>query len=199
MAPPDRQRGPNLGQCWSINAAWGAVIMNRGEILARAVVDCRAFFVRYLDGFDEFNRTRQAPGLPNHVAWCLGHCALTMHRAAEKIDGQPLPAAHFLFKAMRGDAHHFGTESVSFNSRPTDDPAIYPGWSGCVAIFDAACARLVTASGTATDAKLDEQSRWGSTDVSLESLVWRMVFRNGTHCGQIIDLRRAFGLGSIFR
>ncbi len=173
--------------------------MNRGEILARAIVDCQALFGRYLDGFDESNRTRQAPGLPNHVAWCLGHCALTMHRAAEKIDGRPLPATHFLLKATRGDADHFGTESVSFASHPADEPAIYPRWTVCVAIFDAACARLAAAARRATDAKLDERTKWGSTDVSLESLVWRMVFHNGTHCGQIIDLRRAIGLGSIFR
>ena len=120
--------------------------MNRGEILARAIVDCQALFGRYLDGFDESNRTRQAPGLPNHVAWCLGHCALTMHRAAEKIDGRPLPATHFLLKATRGDADHFGTESVSFASHPADEPAIYPRWTVCVAIFDAACARLAAAA-----------------------------------------------------
>lgn len=173
--------------------------MNRGEILARAIVDCQSLFARYINGFDESNYTRQAPDLPNHLAWCLGHCALTMHRAAEMLDGHPLPPAQFLLKGMHNDAQHFATESVSFASQPTNEPAVYPTLSACIAIFDEACARLVAAARGASDSKLDERVKWGSTDVSLESLLLRMVFHNGTHCGQIIDLRRALGLGSIFR
>jgi hypothetical protein len=30
------------------------------------------------------------------------------------------------------------------------------------------------------------------------TLASRMVFHNGTHCGQVADLRRALGIGSIF-
>ena len=172
--------------------------MNRGEILARAIGESWSYFVRYLNGFDDSNYTRQPPGLPNHVAWSPGHCALTMHRAAERIDGRPPPLIHFL-DATRGDAHHFGSESVSFHSRPTGDPALYPSLSACVAVYDAACTRFAAAVGAASESTLDERVKWGSTEVSIESLVLRMVFHNGTHCGQIIDLRRALGFGSIFR
>ena len=172
--------------------------MNRGEILARGVNDSKALLARYLNGFTDANHTRQAPGLPNHAAWCLGHCALTMHRASEKLDGRTLPESHFILNQSRGDADRFGTESICFASTPVDDPAAYPGLSRCVTIFDAACDRLASAARTAPEARLDEQVKWGAGEATLESLVLRMVFHNGTHCGQITDLRRALGLGSIF-
>lgn len=172
--------------------------MNRGEMLSRGVLESRVLFARYLNGFDDSNHTSQAPGLPNHLAWTLGHCALTMHRAAEKLDGRDLPTAQFIAGADSGDPNRFGTESVSFGSRPLADPARYPGLSRCVAIFDSACDRLAAAARMASDVTLDRRTKWGTGEVSLESLVFRMVFHNGTHCGQVTDLRRALGIGSIF-
>ncbi len=172
--------------------------MDRGELLARAVVESRGLFARYVNGFTDADHTRQAPGLPNHVAWCLGHCALTMHRAAEKLDGRPLPETQFIPKAGRGDANRFGTESIAFGSQPKDEPRAWPSLARCVAIFDAACDRLAQAARQAPESRLDERVKWGASETTLESLVLRMVFHNGTHCGQITDLRRALGLGSIF-
>lgn len=172
--------------------------MTRGEMLARAVIDSGELLRRYLAGFDDSNCTTQAPGLPNHAAWCLGHCALTMHRAAECLDGGARPAAHFIDGADRGDVNRFGTESVSFDSRPTDDPKRYPGLARSTAIFDAACRRLAHAARTIDDSRLDGITRWGRAETPISGLVSRMVFHNGTHCGQIVDLRRALRLGSIF-
>lgn len=171
--------------------------MTRGEMLARTVCDSGELLRRYLAGFDDSNCTTQAPGLPNHVAWCLGHCALTMHRAAERLDGQALPEADFIERADRGDARRFGTESVSFDSQPTDDPQRYPGLARSTAIFNAACERLAHAARTIEDSRLDQTARWGRAETPLCSLISRMVFHNGTHCGQIVDLRRALRLGSI--
>ena len=107
----------------------------------------RDLLVRYFRGFDDSNRTRQAANLPNHIAWTLGHLAITMHRTAERIDGQELPTSEFLTADGRGgDANRFDTEAVSFGSTPIDDPAIYPTWSRCLAIFDAAINRLAACS-----------------------------------------------------
>jgi hypothetical protein len=41
-------------------------------------------------------------------------------------------------------------------------------------------------------------TQWGKSQVPLWSMASRMIFHNGTHCGQLADLRRALGLGSIF-
>jgi hypothetical protein len=60
------------------------------------VVQSRDLLKRYLRGFDDSNSTLQAPGLPNHLAWTLGHLAINLHRTAERFDKQPLPASDFI-------------------------------------------------------------------------------------------------------
>ncbi len=37
----------------------------------------------------------------------------------------------------------------------------------------------------------------GKAEIPLSLMIPRMVFRNGMHTGQIADLRRALGFGSI--
>jgi hypothetical protein len=171
----------------------------RQALLAEMVQQSRDLLHRYLRGFDDSNHTRQAPTLPNHLAWTLGHLALTLHRTAERFDGQPLPPTDFLTgDGHGGDGNPFDSESVSFGSKPVDDPKIYPSWHRCVAIFDAAVDRLVGAISAADDAKLDTKTKWGNGEALLYTLPGRMVFHNGTHSGQIADLRRALGMGSIF-
>lgn len=171
----------------------------RQALLAEMVRQSRDLLHRYLRGFDDSNHTRQAPELPNHLAWTLGHLAINLHRTAERFDGLPLPATDFLTGDGRaGDANRFDTESVSFGSKPIDDSRMYPTWPRCVAIFDAAVERLVRAIENADDAKLDSKTKWSNSEVPLYTMAGRMVFHNGTHTGQIADLRRALGLGSIF-
>ena len=170
--------------------------MNQQQTLAECVLQSQFLLKRYLKGFDDTNCTKQVPGLPNHVAWSLGHLALTMHRTAEKFDGLPLPPSEFLH--MKNSDRAYDTESVSFNSQPADDPAKYPGFHRCVEIFDNAIARLSTAVAKADDAKLNAMTKWGQMDVVMWTLIPRLAFHNGFHTGQIADLRRALGIGSIF-
>jgi len=163
--------------------------------IADSVQACKPLALRYLAGFTDDNRTRQAPGLPNPVAWSLGHCALTLHRTAEKIDGQPLPPAHF---AAAADKTRYSTESVAFGSMPADNPALYPTMARCIEIYEAACDRVAAAVRAAPDSKLAQTTKWGTGETTLGALASRMVFHNGTHIGQIADLRRALGFKSIF-
>lgn len=175
--------------------------MTRRDALADGIQACKALTARYFPGFDDSNRTRQAPGLPNHFAWNLGHCALTMHRVAGLVAGDAsaeLPASDFIPGAARGDAARFGTESVAFGSRPADDPGAYPAFARCVAIYDAACDRFASAVRTAPESRLDEPVKWGPAEIPLYMLAMRMIFHNGDHLGQIADLRRALGFKPIF-
>jgi hypothetical protein len=189
--------------------------MTRRETLADGVQSTKTLLARYLVGFDDSNHTRSAPNLPNHVAWSLGHCALTMHRAAEKIDGKPLPATDFLppgaLGAHQGGARAekvspyssvpldaFDPESIAFGSKPTDDPRLYPSFTRCGQIYNAAVDRLAAAVRGADEATLDKTVKWGQAELPLTALVMRMVFHNGTHTGQIADLRRTLGFRSIF-
>lgn len=172
--------------------------MRNQDMIANAVEASRLSLLRYVAGFDDTTHTRPAVNLPNHCAWNLGHCALTMHRAAEKMDGLPLPASDFIEKASRGDAARFGTESVAFGSTPIADPAAYPSLERCIAIFDAACGRLGTAVRGVSDERLHEEVPWGNMKLPLYLLAMRLVGHNGIHAGQIADLRRAFAMKSIF-
>lgn len=166
--------------------------MRRQDLLAESVLMSKPLVLRFLAGFDDTNATRQAPSLPNHAVWCLGHLALTMHRVAEKLGGGPLPADAFV-TGGKGDARRFATESVSFNSEPTDAPASYPTLARSVEIFEKACDHLAATTRAATDAALDAPSPWGAATVPVWTLVLRMAFHNGVHTGQLTDLRRGLG------
>lgn len=170
------------------------------DVLADSVLASSVLLSRYLAGFGDHNRTKQAPGLPNHAAWCLGHLAMTMHRACERFGAEAvLPVADFIHGASRGDAARFGTESIGFGSAPGDDPSCYPAWAQCVAIFDGATQRLATTVRLASDEALMKPSQFfGGASLPAWQAVPRAVFHNGTHCGQIADLRRVLGMGLVF-
>lgn len=159
-------------------------------------MNCKRLAARYFAGFDDSSATRQPPNLPNHLVWSLGHMALTMLRAAEKIDGAPLAESDFL-PGSRGDSRRFGAESVAFGSKPADDRSLYPPLERAVEIFNRACDRLGAAVLAASDPKLHEMTKWGAAEIALHALVTRMIFHNGTHVGQIADLRRAMGFSRV--
>ena len=170
-------------------------VMTRQQLLAESVRDSGYLLVRYLKGFDDSNRTKQAPGLPNHVAWTLGHLAISLNRIAERIDGKPLPESDF---AKGGGGDRFNSDIIGFGSQPVDDPSQYPSLARCKAVFEAAIDRLASAVANASDEKLDAPVKWGKIDTTSGwSLAPRMIFHNGTHCGQIADLRRALGMGNV--
>ena len=49
--------------------------MRAQDSLAEAIRSNKTLIGRYLKGFSDANHTKQAAGLPNHVAWTLGHIA----------------------------------------------------------------------------------------------------------------------------
>lgn len=171
--------------------------MRLQDVIPELLDAARANMHRYLAGFDDTNHTTQATNLPNHAAWNLGHCALTMHRVAERLDGLPLPESDFA-TGPRGDARRFGAESVAFGSVPAGDRSAYPPLARCVEIFDGASERLAAAARSASDARLAEPTPWGQAQMPLYLLVMRMATHNAMHTGQVADLRRALGFKSVF-
>lgn len=171
--------------------------MTINDLLADSVLANKQLLGRFLAGFDDKARVQTAPSLPNHVAWCLGHCAFMMHRVSEKLDGRPLPPDEFV-AGSTGDAVRFAVEAVAMGSKPTTDPASYPGLARCVALFESSCDRLAAAARAATQAQLESSVTWGNSQTKLALLIVRMSFHNGMHTGQIADLRRALGFKSIF-
>jgi hypothetical protein len=171
--------------------------MERKTAIAEGLLTCKFLLSRYLKGFDDTNHTRQAPGLPNHAAWTLGHCSLTMHRIAEHFGAGPLPATDFTEGSAANDRERFGTETVCFNSPAPAPGSVWPPLQRCVAIYEGAVDRLAEALRASDDAKLDTMIKWGTTQIPLYQACQRMMFHNGMHTGQIADLRRALGMGSI--
>ncbi len=156
----------------------------------------------FLQGFDDENRTRQAPGLPNHVSWTLGHLALTMHRAADVIAGfnepQTLPTNDWVHgDGTAGDPSRYDTESVRLGSRPISDAGAYPRMRRAVEIFEAGIDRLGSEVASASEASLTREVRWGSRTLEAGALVQRVIVHNGVHSGQIADLRRALGMPGV--
>jgi DinB superfamily len=178
--------------------------MNAQEAIAQAVLATKPLAARYLAGFDDSNHTRQAPSLPNHVAWNLGHLAITMHRAADRIAGREADLTADLILGGRadggGDMLRFATESVSFGSRPVDDSSQYPRLARCIEIFNNAADRVARAIRELPDDQLQTPVPWGGAGMTIPKhlMASRMVFHNGDHVGQIADLRRALGFKSIF-
>jgi hypothetical protein len=169
--------------------------MTPRDLIADAVLTNKKLVARYLAGFTDQSCTAQATNLPNHVSWSLGHLALTMHRVAEKVDGQGPPSSDFGAGSSRTT---FNTEAVAFGSKPAADAAAYPSLARSIEIFDAAADRLAAVARGAPDSKFNEIIKWGPVEAPWWSLVVRMVFHNGFHTGQIADLRRALGMKSIF-
>jgi hypothetical protein len=174
--------------------------MTRQQMLADSVRLSGSLVARYFMGFDQTNHTKTGPGLPNHFAWTLGHLALTIHGAAAEFDGGALPVSDFVCGDGRGDdADRYDPAAIGFGSAvPGEGPARWPAHGRCVAIFEGAVARLASAVEHATDAELDATVQWGAMEVALWTLPIRMVNHNGTHCGQLVDLRRALGMSRLF-
>lgn len=171
----------------------------QSQLLSEAILSSRVLIARYFPGFTDANHTKQPTHLPNHFAWQMGHLALVMFRIAEKFDGTGLPGDAFVpgDRGESGNKGCFGAESVSFKSVPIDDPARYPTCARCIEIFNLSCEHLARLVLESDDAKLATMIPWGPISITLSAAAQRMVFHNGTHCGQIIDLRRALALGRV--
>ena len=160
--------------------------MSSASELAGAIGSTRELLIKFLEGFDDANATAQAPGLPNHAAWTLGHLALTMHRAAEQISG----ADHALA---------WDPEPYAFGSTPTAARDAYPPLAELLENFHRAFDLLLDAIRGGGDEGLARMVNWGSSSIAARDLALRMAFHNGMHCGQLVDLRRALGLGPVIR
>jgi hypothetical protein len=97
-----------------------------------------------------------------------------------------------------GTPSRFDTESICFGSTPVADASLYPSLARCIEIFQQGAERLATTVQSLSDAEFERTHTWGEHSASVSDLITRMVTHNGTHTGQLVDLRRALGMGSIF-
>jgi hypothetical protein len=168
-----------------MNESTGKVMTMSSE-LADGIESTRELLVRFLEGFDDTNAAAQSAGLPNHAIWVLGHLALTMHRAAEQVAGSTFPMA-------------WDPEPFAFGSTPAAGRADHPPLAQMIDNYHRAFDLLVEAVRGAGDEGLSRTVHWGPKPIAARDLALRMVFHNGTHCGQLVDLRRALGLPPVIR
>ncbi len=117
---------------------------SRADAFADSILATMPLFTRFLSGFDEASRTLQAPQVPNHAIWTLGHLAVTMHRVAAYFDHGPMPETDFTTgDGGAGDTQRFDTESVCIGSQPSADASIYPTLERGRIIFEQACERFI--------------------------------------------------------
>jgi hypothetical protein len=154
--------------------------------LADGIIHSAELLRRYLPGFDDSNATRQAPSLPNHATWCMGHLAVTMHRIAERISQKELPLG-------------WDPEPFAFGSKPEAARAAYPSWVEVNKRFDAAVKTLADVVRGLSEDDLARTIPWGTGTITARDAAIRMVFHNGTHTGQIADLRRALGMERVIK
>lgn len=170
------------------------------ETLVSAIRSSKPLLTRFFPGFDDSNHTAQAPGIPNHAAWTLGHLALYWYRGMQLLGGGDLPRSMFLTgDGTGGTPELFDTESICIGSDPVADPALFPTWARCLEVFDASIDHALDTVSSLTPAKLEAMVPWTTSEISGADLVVRMVFHNGAHSGQIIDLRRGLGLGRVLK
>ena len=176
--------------------------MHDPATLARAIEASEPLFLRYLEGFDDETWCVQSKTLVNHAAWTVGHLALTMQRAADRVEGfdvsQKLPASDWVHgDGTAGDPSRYDTESVSFGSTPVSERSKYPRPQRAREIFSAAVVRLRETVAGANVEALGRETPWGGGKIMVGDLAIRVAFHNGTHTGQLIDLRRALGMEKV--
>jgi hypothetical protein len=160
--------------------------MSTANDLADAIRSTDDVLSRFLEGFDETNAAAQTESLPNHALWTMGHLALTMHRAAERIADTSFTLA-------------WDPEPFALGSTPSGHRDDYPPFSEMIERYRRALALLCEAVAGVGDEGLARPVTWGQSATTARDLAVRMVFHNGLHCGQLVDLRRALGLEPVIR
>ena len=164
------------------------------QTLAHAVTFSEGLFTRFLAGFTDATRTRQASDLPNHAIWILGHCALSMARVTAELDGSTLRGDHFRDDPSHSEATWFQLESICRGSIPISDASGYPRLTEGLRIFRDAIARFASTVASQSEGTLAREVEMGGSRLSRGEQVIRLMAHNAYHAGQLGDLRRALGL-----
>lgn len=131
--------------------------------------------------------TFQPAGCDNHVLWTLGHLATVYTWFAGLIDGQGS-------KLPDNYQQLFGYKSI-----PVADRGAYPSLADVRGQQQAAYDRLISAIENLKDADLAQPTATDSHGLAADKLdvVYRVIWHDGWHQGQISTIRRALGLKSI--
>ena len=185
-------------------AAWRVVMpaknsdlpRTEAHILAASIESTEPLLLRYAEGFDDVTAIRQLIGLPNHLLWILGHCGYTMQRVGAFLDGGEVSNADYRYQ-QGGGANYFAIDAICRDSVPKECAEKYPSLARGREIFSSAISRLANAVRNTSPEQFASPVEWHEGPLELSQLIHRVCFHNACHAGQIVDLRRGFGLPRI--
>src|SRR5262249_54211784 len=90
-------------------------------------------------------------------------------------------------------------EPFAFGSKPTGNPKDYPPLKELEQRFKKSINMLADAVKATSEEGLKKSVPWGATSITVRDLALRMVFHNGTHCGQMAATRRALGMEKVIK
>lgn len=137
-------------------------------------------------GFSEHQMHAQPSPTDNHLIWQIGHLATGYGWFASLLDGKS-PAIGEPYDKLFG-----------FGSKPTDSPAAYPSHADVRRVHDEQFNRFVKAAARLTDAEgLTPAINSNGFAKNKLDVIYKCVWHEGWHHGQISALRRAFGLPGV--
>jgi hypothetical protein len=138
-------------------------------------------------GFNEAQVLTQPASSDNHLMWQIGHMATGYSWFASMLDGKPATLGEMYDKL-------FG-----YGSKPTSDPSMYPAQAEVRRIHDEQYQRVLRAARAMSDAdglKPTVTDSGGFAKNRLDCL-YKCIWHEGWHQGQISGLRRALGLPGV--
>jgi hypothetical protein len=139
---------------------------------------------RLCAGFGEHQMHAQPSPTDNHLVWQIGHLATGYSWFASMLDGKPVPLGEPFDKL-------FG-----YGSKPMNDPSAYPSHAEVRRVHDEQFERILKAAGRMTDADGLGPTVTDSNGFAKNKLdvLYKCIWHEGWHQGQISSLRRAYGL-----
>jgi len=143
---------------------------------------------KLLDGIPEDKQFHQLMGSDGHIAWQLGHLAVSNAFFAALIDGEAVGMPEKYDKL-------FG-----MGSKPTTDKNAYPPVAELKKSFDQTYDRLIAAATKLRDSDVGMPTAMDSGGFAKDRLhaIELAAWHEGWHGGQISNLRKAAGLKGIW-
>lgn len=145
---------------------------------------CHATTEKLMESTPDEHALAQLPGAANHIAWTLGHHAVSQAWFASMLTGS-MPSVPERYNAL------FGMHSV-----PQPDAALYPPLDELKSYWKSTFTALIEAVDALTDSDLPgapAQDSGGFITSKFDAIA-KAAWHDGWHAGQLAALRRGLGL-----
>ena len=138
-------------------------------------------------GFGEHQMHTQPSATDNHLVWQIGHMGVSYGWFASMLDGKPAPVGEPFDKL-------FG-----YGSKPVGDAGAYPPHAEVRRVHDEQYERILRAAGRMSDADGLRATATDSGGFAKNKLdvLYKCIWHEGWHQGQISSIRRALGLPGV--